>query len=181
MTKTLKDSKLKLLWEDGRKLYHTQDLAVLWGIQNPNTLYPTIGRYVQRGFLKSIYKGFYSTVPIKQIDPVLLGLVALRNYGYLSMETVLAENGIIFQDIKYITLISSFSKRIKIENHNFLVRKMKEDFLYNETDIIFSENGARASAERAIADMLYFNPNYYFDTKDINWQKVKEIQQKIGY
>lgn len=41
---------------------------------------------------------------------------------------------------------------------------------------------AVARLERAVADMMYFNPHYHFDNrKIINWKKVKEIQKAIGY
>jgi len=39
-----------------------------------------------------------------------------------------------------------------------------------------------ASLERAVADILYFNPTYYFDAHNIiDWTKVKNIQKEIGY
>jgi hypothetical protein len=173
-------SKIKKIIQDSRDLYHTQDLGVLWGIDNKDTLHTTIKRYVDRGILNRIYKGFYSTKPIKEIDPVKLGLSALHRFGYLSTESILVENGIIFQDIKYITFISSVSYKLSIKGYNFLVRKIKDEYLYNELGII-SENGIRkASTERAVADMLYLNPNYHFDAYDsINWEKVNKIRKKI--
>ncbi len=173
-----REDKIKILIEDGRDLYRTQDLAVLWNIENENTLYTTIKRYIKRGLLNKIYKGFYSIKEINKISPVVLGLTGLNRYGYLSTESVLLKNGIIFQDIKYITIVSNISKRFKINNYNFLVRKMKEDYLYNNIGVINKE----ATLERAVADILYFNPNYHFDAKDIiDFKKVKEIKNKIGY
>ncbi len=176
------ENRIKILLEDGRGIYHTQDLAVLWGVSNENTLRKIISRYIKRGLLKSIYKGFYSTLPLEKIDPFYLGVRALKRYGYVSTESILKENGVIFQDIKYITLVSDISKRMKIKDYSFLVRKMKEEYLYNSAGILFSEGIAKASLERAVADMLYFNPHYYFDNeKNINWKKVKEIKNIIGY
>ena len=173
-----KDNKIKILLQDGRILYRTQDLAVLWGINNANTLYTTIKRYVKRGVFIKIYKGFYSVKPIDKVDFLSLGLAALHRYGYLSMETVLVERGIIFQDIKYITLVSDVSKRFQLGGYKFLVRRMKPEYLHNNIGI--TKRGA--SVERAVADMLYFNPGYHFDAKKlINWQKVEEIKKAIGY
>jgi len=165
MRKT-KDQKIKKLLQDPRKLYHTQDLAVLWGIDN-----------------YKIHKGFYSTVSLDKVDTILLGLIGLHRYGYLSTESVLAKEGLIFQDVKYITLVSDISKRIDVSGHKFLVRQMKDSYLYNETGITMNDEGIKvASVERAVADMLYFNPSYHFDAKNIiDWKKVKEIQNKIGY
>ena len=182
MRKT-KDQKIKKLLQDPRKLYHTQDLAVLWGIDNFNTLHTVIKRYIKRGFLNKIHKGFYSTVSLDKVDTILLGLIGLHRYGYLSTESVLAKEGLIFQDVKYITLVSDISKRIDVSGHKFLGRQMKDSYLYNETGITMNDEGIKvASVERAVADMLYFNPSYHFDAKNIiDWKKVKEIQNKIGY
>ena len=178
----LRDQKIKKLLQDSRNLYHTQDLAVLWAMDNSNTLYTTIKRYIKRGLLNKIHKGFYSTTSLKEIDPVRLGLVGLHRYGYLSTESIFVKEGLIFQDIQYITLISDISKRFEIAGHKFLARKMQNDYLYNETGIIVRDGIRFASVERAVADMLYFNSSYHFDAKDIiNWKKVEEIRNKIGY
>ncbi len=178
----IKDQKIKKLLQSSRKLYHTQDLAVLWAMDNPNTLYTTIKRYVKRGLLNKIHKGFYSTAPLKEIDPIRLGLVGIHRYGYLGTESILVKQGLIFQDTQYITLISNISKRFEILGHKYLVRKMRDKYLHNEAGIIVQDGIKFASAERAVADMLYFNSNYHFDAKDIiNWKKVEEIRNKIGY
>ncbi len=171
-----------MLLQDKRELYHTQDLMVLWGISNENTLYTTINRYIKRGILYSIYKGFYATKPLQEINPFFLGSAALHKYNYISTESILVLNGVIVQDISYITFVSSNSKRFKIADYNFLSRKMKDSYLYNKTGVVHKDGVRVATVERAVADMLYFNPNYHFDGKDfINWKKVKEIQKNIGY
>ncbi len=171
-------NKKQKLIQDNRDLYHTQDLSVLWGMENEASLHTTISRYVKKGFLNRIHKGFYSTKPIKDIDPVKLGLVSLRRWGYLSTESVLVSKGVIFQELKYITLISDFSKKISIAGHDYKIRKMKKDFLYNETGI----KNKKASLERAVADMLYYSSDYYFDNeRKINWNKVEDIKNKTGY
>jgi hypothetical protein len=37
-----------------------------------------------------------------------------------------------------------------------------------------------ALPERAVADLLYYNPKAYFDAP-LNWKKIQRIQKKIGY
>lgn len=177
-----KDKKIASLLRDGRELYHTQDLGVLWGISKENTLHTTIKRYIAGGILFRVHKGLYSVKKISQIDRVKLGLSSLHRYGYLSTESVLVKDGIIFQNIKYITFVSSISKRFKINNTYFLVRKMNPKYLHNNAGIYMKNNQRTASTERAVADMLYFNPKYHFDGKNIiDWEKVKEIKKEIGY
>ncbi len=178
----MKDSKISLLLKDGRDLYHTQDLMVLWNVSNENTLYTSIKRYKQKGVLYPVYKGFYAVKPVEEIDSYLIGARALRRYGYLSTESVLSEDGIIMQELRQITFVSDFSKRFEVNNRSFVVRKMKDYFLNNKEGVFLKDGVWRATTERAVADLLYFNPSYHLDGASvIDWAKVSSIQKKIGY
>lgn len=174
--------RINKLLKEKNTLFHTQDLAVLWGITNRNTLYTTIKRYVKKGIFVPIYKGFYTTVDLEQLDPVSLGMRALRGYAYLSTETVLGRAGVIFQLSPHITLISSVSKTISIGDQSYQVRSMRDEFLYNDRGIRIENEIPIASPERAMADLLYFNPSYYFDNlKALDIQKMRSIQKEVGY
>ena len=163
-------------------VFHSKDLANLWGIKNKNTLHTTLKRYAQQGLIYRIYRGFYALKPISELDPYLLGVKALHEYAYISTETVLANVGIINQVIDKITLISSKSKKFKIDNHNFYSRQLDDKFLF-QTIGIEKINGVKiATPARAMADLIYFNPRAHFDNpKLIDWNKVKNIQKIIGY
>jgi len=166
----------------GEQVFHASDLANLWNIKNKNTLYMTLSRYHKRGLLNRVYKGLYSLQPINKIDPYLLGIKALNRFAYLSCESVLADKGIIFQKANSISLVSSQSRKFSIGSNNYYSRQLKDEYLYNIAGIKLKDGYYQASTERAVADMLYFNPQYYFDAKDlINWQEVKIIQKEIGY
>lgn len=165
-----------------RKLLHSNDLAILWGITNKNTLYTTIKRYVKKGILIPIFKGFYSTVPVAQLDPLELGQAIIHNKTYLTTESVLAQQGIITQATFMYTFVSNVSKKAIVGNMTFLYRKLKDIYLNNPTGIEVKNGISVASTERAVADMLYFNPKYHFDfTESIDWEKVKTIQKEVGY
>ncbi len=166
----------------GEVVFHAKDLANLWQIENSNTLYTTIKRYVKRGLLFRIYKGFYSLKPVKEINSLFLGIKALHEFSYVSTETVLSRQGIISQVSDQITLISSKSKRFSIGDLHYLSRKLADRHLFNSAGII-AENGARtATSERAAADLLYFNPRFHFDGASLlDWRKVKNLQKEIGY
>lgn len=174
--------RIDILLKQDQKLFHTQDLALLWGITNKNTLYTTIKRYVDKGILIPIHKGFYATIPIKDIDPYRLGLGYLHTYGYVSCETVLVRTGIIFQQSFAITLVSSKSISFSIADNQYRTRKIADTFLYNKTGIEEQEGVAYATIERAVADMLYLRPHFHFDNeKGIDWKQVKKLQKIIGY
>ena len=165
-----------------RKIYHSNDLAILWNIANKNTLYTTIKRYIQKGVLIPVYKGLYSTVPISQLDPIELGRAIIHRYTYQTTESVLAQEGIISQATYAYTFVSSVSKKITIGDISYRFRKLKNEFLFNPTGIENKGGSLFATVERAVADMLYYNPRYHFDFSDsIDFDKVKRIQKEIGY
>ncbi len=165
-----------------RNIYHSNDLAILWGISNKNTLYTTIKRYVQKGILIPIYKGLFSTVPITQLNPLELGRAVIHRYTYLTTESVLSQAGLISQATYAYTFASSLSKKVAVGNYWFLFRKLKNEYLYNPTGIEYKEGNFVATIERAVADMLYFNPKYHFDFPiSIDFEKVKRLQNEIGY
>lgn len=178
----LKKNKLAQIAQSGEALFHTKDLGNLWGIRSPNNLYTTVKRYTKKGNLFRIYKGFYSIKPIEKINPFLIGAQALHKYCYLSAETVLSKTGMIQQNINYITFVSSQSKKFKIGENRFSSRKLQDKYLY-QTAGIYNKDGINiATTSRAIADLLYFNPNFYFDAQNlINWKEVRKIQEQVGY
>lgn len=174
--------KIDVLLKQEQKLFHIDDLALLWRIKNPNTLYTTIKRYVKKGILLRIHRGFYAVVPLEKIDPLKLGIGALHTYAYLSTESILAKEGIIFQSGNYLTLVSSLSKKFTIASQNFFVRKMKADFLYHQAGLVEDKGVKIATLERAAADILYFDPRFHFDNQEaIDWQKVNQIKKEVGY
>ena len=174
--------RLNELIKSDRKTYHSNDLAVLWSISNKNTLYTTIKRYVQKGILIPIYKGLYSTVPISELDPLELGRAVIHRYTYLTTESVLAQAGIIYQATYAYTFVSSLSKKVIVGPFSFLFRQLKDEYLYNPTGIELQDGNFIATTERAVADMLYFNPKYHFDfSESIDFDNVRRIQKEIGY
>lgn len=166
----------------GATLFHVGDLASLWQIHNAHNVHVTLKRYADRGLLIRVYRGLYALKPLEQIDPFLIGIKALHRFAYVSTETVLSDAGIIQQEMQSITLISSLSKKFSVGANHFVSRKLTDRFLYNECEIYEKRGIKKATVERAVADMLYFNSRAYFDAdKNIDWQKVREIQEAVGY
>ena len=175
-------SRLTALTRLGQVIFHAGDLASLWQIKNPNTLHTTLHRYVQKGLLKRIYKGMYALKPLHELDPYLLGLKVLHRFSYVSTETVLTAQGLMLQKIHAITLVSDISKQFSIGPHHYRCRKLSDRYLHNPAGIGTLGGVPTATVERALADLLYFNPRAYLDgAPRINWQKVRRLQKEIGY
>ena len=168
----------------GESVFHADDAANLWGISNKNTLHTTLSRYVADGFIHRIYKGLYAVKKIKEINPLLLGVKALHSPAYVSCETILYQNGSLNQPPQEITLVSEFSRHFSAAGIRYRSRKMRDEFLFNDAGIEIKDGVRVASLSRAVADMFYFNPKKYFDSRDsglIDWRQVKEIVDAIGY
>jgi len=166
----------------GEIVFHAADLANLWDIRNPNTLYTTLKRYVQSGLLFRIRKGMYSIISLEKLDPILIGIKTIHSYAYISTETVLFTKGIINQRPGSITIVSAHSIKFEVLFNNYISRQLNDRFLFNPAGIIKESKILTASVERAVADLLYFNPKTYFDSPEqIDWYKVTEIQKCLGY
>lgn len=174
--------RIKQLLASDQMVYHTGDLAVLWGMKNTNTLYTTIKRYVRQGILFPLHKGLYATVPLERLDPYTVGAAVLHQYCYVTMETALFQAGYINQPTQAITYVSPVSRTFSLAGFSFVSRQLSYRFLM-QTSGVSEKNGVLwANPNRAVADMLYFNTHYYFDGQSaIDWKQVHEIQKEVGY
>lgn len=172
--------RIVLLASKNEEIFHINDLANLWLIHNKNTLRITLKRYIDHGLLRRIYRGMYSILPLKELKPLLIGIKALHHFSYVSTETILYQEGYISRKIEQYTIVSKKSLNFKIGDYYFRSRQLTPKYLYNSEGIYEKDGIRKATSIRAIADMLYFNPTYHFD-KNIDWKKVKKIQQIIGY
>jgi len=163
-------------------LWHANEIGVAWNISNANTLRTTLKRYHGNGLLYRLYRGFYSTVPASKLDSWLLGARALHTYSYVSTETVLFKDGIINQLPNAVTLVSSISRRFAVAGQRFVARKMRDDYLFNDAGITVDGYVRVATTERAVADMLYYNPRASIDgAKLVDWNAVHDLSEEIGY
>ena len=161
-------------------LFHADDLATLLGIQNDNTLRVTLHRLVRAGILHRVWRGLYSILPIETIDPIQLGSACLHQFCYLTTESVLRDSGYILQSVDAVTFASGVSRKFAVRDHRFVSRRLHPRFLHNAAGIRKIDGVFRATPERAIADMLYFHPQYHFD-HSVDWKRVRSLQQTIGY
>lgn len=173
---------LSELIKTGKKLFHSQDLALLWGITRPATLHMRVKRYLDKGVLFSVRKGLYAVVPLEKLDPREVAVAINHGYCYLTLQSVLEKFGVINQPVEGLIFAGQKSRTMNWLGNKFVFRKLADKYLFNSTGIIKSGDFFEANLERAVADMLYFNPKFYFDSPNlINWHKVKEVQKEVGY
>lgn len=175
----MSDYKSALL-KQNRKIFKTDDLALLWEITNRNTLRTTIKRYLKKRVLFGLRRGVYSVTPPNKLSPYLLGTAYIKGFCYLGLQSVLAEHGLINQSPQTITLIGTRSLRFTIGPNDYLCRKMASKYLHNLTGLDLSGDYPTATPARAIADTLYYQPQFHFDAPIKRYLKeVKLIQKEV--
>ena len=119
---------------DGKTVFTTADLMLLWNIADKNTLWVYISRYVKKGYLLRISRGVYALPDVEVDNLELAG--KLKKGSYISFETVLANSGVLHQWYDGIYMASERSAKIENTYGSFMYRTMPEDVLLNRTGII---------------------------------------------
>ncbi|MDZ7587231.1 MAG: hypothetical protein U0946_05730 [Patescibacteria group bacterium] len=182
MYRNRKTNYQKALLEQEKKVFSTADLAVLWEMENQNTLWTTIQRYLKREILYPIQRGLYATVSLRKLNSFELGCALAGPSAYISGETILQKNGLILQNVEKITLFGIKQKEFVVAGHKYLCRYLHRKYLLNRSGIKEKIGYSLASAERAVIDLWYINPSYYFDNlQAMNETKLKQLKRKVGY
>jgi len=148
------------LYKDNRTVFRLIDVAMLARETDLQALSKKLNYYVSKNQLQNPRKGIYTKPGYNSEE------LACRLYSpsYISLDYVLQKSGIIFQYNTQITLISYLSRMVKIKNQSFRFRKIKDPILVNTMGIRRQANHVNlAGPERAFLDMLYLEPDYYFD------------------
>ncbi len=148
------------VYNESRTVFRLNDIAMLTGETNFESLNKRINYYVQKGKLLNPRKGIYAKSGYNMLELACL----LYTPSYISLEYVLQKSGIIFQYNNQITSVSYLSRNIEIAGVNLSFRKIKNVILMDTSGITASDNAINiATPERALLDTLYLNSNYYFD------------------
>lgn len=164
---------LESLYLASQSVFSSKEVAILTKETDPSALKSKLSYYVRNNKLIRIRRGFYA----KKRDYNKKEL-ATRLYtpSYVSFETVLAREGVVFQHYNSFFCASYLSREVKVENTNIRYRKIKDKVLLNKKGIIDKGTYFEASKERAFLDMIYLYPEYYFDNlRSIDWKKCEEL------
>jgi hypothetical protein len=167
-----------LLTTTNKTVFTTQDLQKIWRYSNYRSLITRINYYAKTDKLTKLKLGLYSITGIKINEFELAN--KLRTPSYVSFETVLHREGIIFQWDSRITLAGKESKTFNINNTAVVFRQIKDNILFNKMGVVPEETYFIATKERAILDTLYTSPNFFFDNlRTVNFDKLLEMANLI--
>lgn len=158
-----KENFILKLYQSKNTVFTIKEIALLFGNIKRENLKARINYYVRKKDLKNVRKGIYTKI---EYEPFEL-IAKIYTPSYVSLETVLEKEGVIFQHYRFFFVISYLSRKIEVDKNQIQYRRIKESILLNQEGVIQKENYAIATKERAFLDALYLYKDYYFDNLDI--------------
>jgi len=125
------------IYRSNRTVFSFKDLSLILTETNKDYLKSTIYRYVKAGKLYPLRRGIYAKD--KNYDKFELA-TKIYTPSYISFETVLAREGVIFQFYPQIFVASYLTREITIDNQKYSYRKIKNPILTNRAGLEFKNN-----------------------------------------
>ncbi len=164
---------LSAILRSSKTVFSSKDIALLWQESGTSASRVRLNYYVKKGDLYRIRKGLYAKS--KKYNKLELATRVLAP-SYVSFETVLAKEGLVFQYYNQIFVASYVTREIDIDSQIYSYKKMKDSVLVNSSGIEHVNDTSIAVKERALLDTLYVNPDYHVDNlRSVNWDKIFEI------
>jgi hypothetical protein len=166
------------LYKAKQTVFKAKEIALFWDENNSDQLKSSLKYYVDKGDLKRIRRGIYAKAEYNPYEAA----IKIYSPSYISFETVLRREGVIFQHYETIFVAGYLSREIKLQSgQKIIYRKMKKSLLLANGGVREEDGYFIAGKERAFLDMLYINPKYYFDNlSSIDWKKCFDLAPIYG-
>lgn len=164
----MKDLILKL-YSKPQTVFQIEEIAQIFPEANPNNLRRRLHYFVGVGKLKNPRRGIYTKNEYKPLE------LANKIFApsYISFETVLQQENVVFQWYETIFVASYLSRDLIVDGHKISYRQIGEPALSNRAGIEEKDGYFIASKERAFLDAVFLYKNYYFDNVGgLDWKKV---------
>jgi len=164
---------LEALLRSPKTVFTLKDVALLWGEPSSQAAHVRLSYYVRHGKLHRLRKGLYA----KDKNYSKLEL-ATRVYtpSYVSFETILSQEGLIFQFYTQVSVASYLTREIEMDGQTYSFKKIKDPILTNPMGVEHRNESSFAIKERAFLDTLYVLTDYQFDNlNSLDWKKVFEL------
>jgi hypothetical protein len=164
---------LSAILKSNKTVFTFKDVALLWQEPASQATRVRINYYINKGKLIKLRRGIYA----KSNNYNKLELATrIFTPAYVSFETVLASEGLVFQIYEKIYVASYVTREIIIDKKVYSYRRIKLPVLTNPLGVLQDGITSVASKERAFLDILYANKDYHFDSlHSLEWEKVFEI------
>jgi len=168
-----KGTYLTSILRSNKTVFSSKDIALLWHDPASSATRVRLYYYIKKGDLYRIRKGLYA----KSRNYNKLELATrIFTPSYVSFETVLAREGLIFQYYVAVFIASYLTREIIVDGQTYSYRRIKDGVLTDTIGIEHVSETSIATQERAFLDTLYVNADYQFDNlRSLGWEKVFEI------
>lgn len=168
---------IDVLLKTEKTVFTTQDLQKLFPEIKKDSLARNLSRYKAAHKLLNPQKGIWALSVFSEEELAC----SLYPQGYISLETVLYDAGIIFQRYGVSTRMVWLNTRKKVfQEHTYYAFKLKDELLFNPLGIRSSQNIRKATPERALCDLIYLqgkpqidNPEYFHNPQSL--ARLKEL------
>lgn len=128
---------------------------------------------MKTGALTSPRKGFYAKPNYNIFE--LANKVFTPSY--ISLQTVLREEGLIFQQSSAVFCVSYLSRKILVGQNEIIYKRLPEFIVNNQKGLLNMQTYYIASKERAFLDSLYVYKEFFIDNiNNLDWNLVHEIK-----
>lgn len=161
------------LFRSNATVFTFKEISLLWGETNRNLLKRRVHYYVKTGKLYPIRRGIYGKD--KSYNKFELA-TKMYTPSYISFETVLQKEGVLFQYYNSIFTASYVTRELTCDGQVYVYKKIKNSALANALGLEKRENYFIATKERAFMDMLYLHTEYHFDNlSSIDWDFCSKL------
>lgn len=173
----MKDDFILSLYQKPQSVFSLKEISLLFPYIPYDSIKSRTSYYVKRGKLLRPRKGIYAK---ENFSPFELA-TKLYTPSYISLETVLEKEGIVFQKYNSVFVISYVTRTIQVGGSEIIYRGVKRAVLLNTSGIVEKDNYFIAVKERAFLDSVFLYKDYHFDNlKPLNWEKVMELKYIYG-
>lgn len=171
---------IKQLWQRkkaNQTVLTVTEMAQLMGRPADANFWSKVSYYTARGELKRLAKGLY--VLGEEYES---GQVAnrLRQPSYVSLYTVLREEGVIFQPYEAVYSVGKRSETVRIDGIEYRYRKIKDEILYNQAGIRVVRGVIKATIERAILDWIYLDgPQGLDNDREVGVDRLRWLNKRV--
>lgn len=156
-----------------RTVFNIPSLMALSGNYDRASLVKSLYYYRKKGLLISPRSGLYAKPGYNPLE--LAG--SIFSNSYVSLQTVLAQAGVVFQYSDRITLVCELSRELIVDGKTFLYRRIKPELWGAMNGILQKPGYFIATPERALLDTMYLYPDIrYFDNPSkLDFERIAEL------
>lgn len=163
--------------ESGQTVFSFTDINSIYKDANNQKIKSALKYLVQKKEILRISKGFYA---LNDRYSIYEYANKLRTPSYVSLYTVLFENGVVFQPYDSIYLMSKRSETKMVNDKKIVYKNIKDVYLLNHLGINAINGVSRASTERAICDTIYMFGIQHFDNLlSVDFDLLRNINKDV--